>query len=563
MRRISFETGLPLLARELSEQAARRRTYILRVGYACLIFGIFAVVYASTGQFSTAAAIRSLGTGGRLFEAIVGLQFFGIYLFMPAIVCGVISYEKERSTLELLLLTRLDSGTIILEKFFSRLIPMLNLVLLSLPILGFAYTLGGMSAKELPLAAWVALLTMLHTGSLALLCSAWFRTTFGAFVAVYLVLIVGFAVCMGAVSGQPVNRSWPLMVMYLPVVYEQLRNASLPVIAMASLPMFLSTLVSLAIASECLRRRAALAGGNPLLRWFHQLDRIIKALNDEYCRGRVVFHEDDSLPETDPVAWRETQKTPLGAPRFLIRVLLGLEVPVVAYCVMALPAAFSGRLDPMVVALVCVWAIAVLLVAVKGASLVSAERSRQTLDVLLTTPMAGRDFLLQKFRGLDRLIWVMRVPLLTILVCELLATIGTTHPADGIMLQLTMLAFDLPMIGWLGCWIGLRASSQRQAILTTLGVLCAWTIGAMLFGGWFWPPGILVALSPAKVVLGDPRYEADLVVVSCLASVGFWQLFRWRCLQAVNERLGRLNELAPAPSTDATSTQAVLRGEAF
>ena len=35
--------GFPLLAKELAEQAARRRTYIVRILYAVLLFLIFAV----------------------------------------------------------------------------------------------------------------------------------------------------------------------------------------------------------------------------------------------------------------------------------------------------------------------------------------------------------------------------------------------------------------------------------------------------------------------------------------------------------------------------------------
>jgi hypothetical protein len=38
MKRSRLSVGLPLLAKELVEQSARRRTYIIRVVYACLLF---------------------------------------------------------------------------------------------------------------------------------------------------------------------------------------------------------------------------------------------------------------------------------------------------------------------------------------------------------------------------------------------------------------------------------------------------------------------------------------------------------------------------------------------
>jgi ABC-type transport system involved in multi-copper enzyme maturation permease subunit len=560
-----LETGLPLLARELSEQAVRRRTYVLRVVYACLLFGMFWVLYAAMG--SRLGMIGVLGTGRQLFDATVSLQFLGIYLFMPAIVCGTITQEKERSTLELLLLTKLDSGTIVVEKLLSRLIAMLSLLLLSMPLLAFAYMLGGISSKDLPLAAWVAFLAVLQTGSLALLCSAWFRTTFGAFVAVYLTLIVGFSIRLASMPGNPFATSWPWMAMFLPAVYEQLRSESLSTILGLSLPMFLATVLCVALAARCLRRRAMLPGGSPLLRLFHWLDRVVKVLNDRYCRGRIIFYEDNTLPDSDPVAWRETQKTPLGAPRFLIRVLLGLELPVAAWCVLALPLAFSGHRDPMAFALVSVWAIAVLLVAVKGASLVSAERSHQTLDVLLATPIGSQDLLLQKFRGIDRLIWVLRVPLLTIFLCEVFAFTGTNRMREGVLLQLVMLGADLPMLAWLACWISLRCRSQVQSILATLGVLCGWCTLACLFDGWFANPAqagaFLTALSPAKVLTSYAHNSDGTVVPAFFASLILWALFRWRCLSTVSGRLGRTNETVPVRSTEATSTLAAIRGEAW
>ena len=565
MRRISIETGLPLLVRELSEQAVRRRTYVLRVVYACLLFGMFWVLYASIG--GRLGTLGFLGTGRQLFNETVGLQFLGIYLFMPAIVCGTITQEKERSTLELLLLTRLDSGTIVIEKLLSRLVPMLSLLLMSMPLLGFAYTLGGISATDLPLAGWVAFLAILQTGSLALLCSAWFRTTFAAFIAVYLTLILAFSLCLASVSGQPVAVSWPWMAMFLPVVYDQLRAASLQVVIGASLPMLVATALCVALAANCLRRRAALPGGSLLLRMFHWLDRIVKVLNDRYCSGRIIFYEDNTLPDADPVGWRETEKTPLGAPRFLIRVLLGLELPVAAWCVVALPTAFTGHQDPMAFAMVGVWVIAVLLVAVKGASLVSAERSHQTLDVLLATPIASQDLLLQKFRGIQRLIWVVRVPLLTIFLCEFLAFRDTYRMREGMLLQLVMLATDLPMLAWLACWISLRCRSQLHSILATLGVLCGWCVLAGLFDGCFVRPGgspmsFLTAMTPAKVFASYSHNADGTVVPALFTSLILWGLFRWRCLSTVNRQLGRTNEMVAGVS-DAVSTLAARRGEGW
>src|SRR6267142_3798273 len=117
--------GLPLLAKELIEQAARRRTYVIRVAYASLLFFSAFVFFFDTLRVGSASPLAVLGKGREMFETLVRLQFGGVYLFMPAITCSVLTLEKERASLPLLFLTRLGPWTIVLEKLMSRVIPML------------------------------------------------------------------------------------------------------------------------------------------------------------------------------------------------------------------------------------------------------------------------------------------------------------------------------------------------------------------------------------------------------------------------------------------------------
>ena len=141
--RLVAYVGLPLLAKELLEQAARKRTYIVRVVYAALLFFAASLFFYETLKVGTASPLAVLGRGKDLFAILVGLQFAGIYSFMPAMTCAVLTHEKERASLQLLFLTRLGPWTILFEKLTSRLIPMFGFLLLSLPLLAFAYTLGG------------------------------------------------------------------------------------------------------------------------------------------------------------------------------------------------------------------------------------------------------------------------------------------------------------------------------------------------------------------------------------------------------------------------------------
>src|SRR5579859_1728420 len=150
--------GLPLLGKELIEQAARKRTYIVRVLYALLLFFVAYLYFYETLQSGATSPLAVLGSGRTMFMALVFMQFTGVYLFMPAITCGVITQEKEHDSLQLLFLTRLGPWTILFEKLLGRMVPMVSFLLLSLPLLAFAYSLGGISPSLLWTGVWMLLL---------------------------------------------------------------------------------------------------------------------------------------------------------------------------------------------------------------------------------------------------------------------------------------------------------------------------------------------------------------------------------------------------------------------
>src|SRR5258708_111578 len=175
MQRVLARFGLPLLAKELIEQAARKRTYVVRVVYAALLFFAAYLFFYDTLRMGKASPLAVLGRGQHMFSALVALQFAGVYFFMPALTCGFLTYEKETASLQLLFLTRLGPWTILCEKLMSRLIPMFGFLLLSLPLLAFAYSLGGISPAFLASGVWLLVLAVLQMGTLALPLSAFFR----------------------------------------------------------------------------------------------------------------------------------------------------------------------------------------------------------------------------------------------------------------------------------------------------------------------------------------------------------------------------------------------------
>ena len=249
---------------------------MIRVTYAALLFLTgFAFYYQITSQYRL-SPLAVLGQGSELFRNVVLVQFLGIYLFMPAMTCGVITAEKERNSLGLLFLTRLGPWTILLEKYLARVIPMFMFLLLSLPLLVIAYTLGGITQPYLWSGIWFLTITVFQIGALALFCSCFFRTTVASFVATYLltaVMIFGVSVVVSIFKipledwmddlarfvGWKELVGWMHWVRYpfaAPQVFLAGQGRTFIQSICVSVPILLSTGVLLCAARYCFVRRA-------------------------------------------------------------------------------------------------------------------------------------------------------------------------------------------------------------------------------------------------------------------------------------------------------------------
>lgn len=527
---VTSRFGLPLLAKELIEQAARKRTYVLRVLYALLLFAMSFLLFYETLRVGRASPFAILGKGRGIFEVLMGLQFAGVYLFMPAITSGVLTQEKERNSLMLLFLTRLGPWTIVFEKLLGRLIPMGCFLLLSLPLLAFAYSLGGISVEYLWSGVWILGVATLQMGTLAVFCSAWFRTTVGAFVWSYLIALLMFFGPPFAMSillwGAPIGNSQllqqivgktpfgdphvMLFMFFAPVQFFGPGGASvtgLTSIVLRSIPILLSCATFLVLARFFVVRRAFVAPRNIMMNLFKLLDRSFARLNENrVTRGIVLISDKSQLPQIDPVAWRETTKRSLGRARYLFRIFLAIEAPLGAVCLLIAIGGRDGNIEGASMMLFLLWFVAILMVSVQAASLIAGERSHQTLDVLTTTPLTGKQILLQKFRGVQRLMIVLSIPFFTLFVFESWwrgsvfanSSFGSNRKFDS-SLYLICAALSvgvyLPLAAWLSLLIGLVVRTQARAIIGALGAIVCWCILPLIF--ILVPIQILLGIGPA------------------------------------------------------------------
>lgn len=526
----------PLMIRELTEQSARRSTYLWRMIYGAVIYGFMLwFLWVEYGGRNT-MPFEYLGQGRGLFLKLAWLQFCGLYLFLPAMTSGLLTAEKERDTLSLLLLTRLGPWSILLGKLFSRLIPMGAYVLLSLPLLAVTYTIGGLDETEILALAWTLLATALQMATLGLACSAWFRTTAGAFIATYLFGLVMIGIIplvtnwghndvFGILSmlseflnwldpQYPVDPAQVPWVLAGPAICLNEFSTKQPfaITAFRSIPIWGTAALFLVFSRVVLWRRAFLAPSSALLKTFRRLDALFQRMNqNRLTRGIVLIPDRARLPEWDPIRWRETCKRSLGNARYLVRMLLVLELPVV---VLLLAGDHNVMTSQSIVGVTgaIVWVLSILIITVHATGLIGGERSRQTLDVLLTMPMTSEAIVKEKLAGVWRLILVLWIPFLTIFGFRVLWSAWLLPGESRLLIESTIglipsvvgLALYLPMVAYLGFYAGMWVRSQTRATLLVLGLILGCCTIPVVLGALFPPPlsEMLYAVSPPMVLNG-------------------------------------------------------------
>ncbi len=597
--------ALPLFVKDLTEAASRRRTYVLRSLYAGILF-VLAVIFARDVLFPFGDGFAVLGQGSKLYMTVMLIQFGGVYLFLPAFTAAAITAEKERNTLGLLFLTKLSPTKIVLEKFLGRIFPMLSLAMLSLPLLGVAYTLGGLDSPLLVEGFVRLVATIIMIGAIGVACSAWCRTTAGAFLLTYAVLALLFPAPIFVMEALGLHRgnffidflsqlasSLRLMPIDEPESVVGLFLGPLPMLAWIdqmnrntagqlgflakpawlsvwqTLPLLMMAFTSLVFARVFIVRRAEVKSKRYLSRAFMRLDTAFREANNRYAKGIEIVKTRNVLPEYDPVAWRETTKTTLGSFRYLVRILLLVEVPVLLIGVPT-AGAFDQRgsggsgMDALGLIGGILWLGGSLLATVKGAGLFTTERSRQSLDVLLTTPMTTNAILRQKLAGVWRLIVVCLVPVATTLlllgylrysVFGSFLNMGLFYTIVAVVVVLTHFA----LAAYLATYIGLRMTTQSRAMLTSVAILVAMALtGPVLrlvidsdqYYARFWPGSIY---SPAAVigeVLWTDLETGDLVyllIANTFIYGGLALGFRIACSWQASRLLGLRRERARHP----------------
>ena len=150
------------------------------------LLGLFAALAFST-QLSGAQRPPTgyAQVGSNAFTALALVQLALVCLVAPGLAAGAISGERERQTLDVLLVSCVPSFGIVWGKLVASVAFMLLLILAALPLFAVVFLFGGIDGGQFLATQLLTVTTALAVAAVSLFLSALFRRTLAATVVAY------------------------------------------------------------------------------------------------------------------------------------------------------------------------------------------------------------------------------------------------------------------------------------------------------------------------------------------------------------------------------------------
>ena len=208
----------PILAFSATRRMRSFRTMLIMIAYtaAMLILALVILGPIMSGRISLETTKQSTTA----YLMLVAVQFGLLILIAPAMTSGAIAGERERQTLELLLVTNTGSFRILLGKVLESFAVLALLIVCGLPVMSLCLLTGGITVGQILIAELFLLAVAFACVSVGVFCSALFRTTVVSAVMSYLMILA-----IGVVTALPFVFGYPRRI--TDVVYDGMQYAAL------------------------------------------------------------------------------------------------------------------------------------------------------------------------------------------------------------------------------------------------------------------------------------------------------------------------------------------------
>jgi ABC-type Na+ efflux pump permease subunit len=432
---------------------------------------------------------------------------------------STISYEKDRRTFVLLLVTRLHDWEIIVHKFLAGLLQVAGLLVVALPMFILSLLLGGVSFAQLAQVYGVTIGAAVLSCAFGVLIADWREKTFQSVALTILAVVLSVLVVevlaeladVRFLTGLSIER-WCNCLSPVRAVGAVMRSSmvdefAIPIVRHPAWGYLATSL--LAGAGSLIVATVKLRHWNPRGETIEQREGPIdiEAAN----RPKSIVHRTRRIWD-NPVLWREIQTLAYGQKPILVKLAYGLVLGILVWWLVTAGLSpttpwkdliFRGYLPLTLFAVV-----SLLLVNAQALASITAERDLRSIDLLLVTDITPKEFVYGKLLGIlynakEMIAGPMFVLAALLFVWRLISPTGLIY---------SVITFGV-FVGFasvLGMHAALRYDSTRIAFANSLLTMFLLLVG------------ILICLF---LILVSGRFAfqwTSFVVFIVLGSIGLW-----------------------------------------
>ena len=208
----------PIMAFSATRRMRSFKTMLVVIAY---VAALLLLALAFLGSFiPDAVYLNTMTRGPMCYLALLIAQFALIILIAPAMTSAAVAGERERQTLDLLLVTNTGSFRIVIGKVMESFAVLALLIVCGLPVMSLCLLTGGVSLVQILIGELFLLAEAFACVSIGVFCSSVARSTVLSGVLSYLVIIL-----VGVITALPFLFGYPQKI--TDVVYDRSLYAAL------------------------------------------------------------------------------------------------------------------------------------------------------------------------------------------------------------------------------------------------------------------------------------------------------------------------------------------------
>ncbi|MCA9140396.1 MAG: ABC transporter permease, partial [Planctomycetales bacterium] len=475
----------PVFNREATVAPKRPKTYLGRGLYLTAMFGLLCTGYlVLDGSRSLATVSDSARFGGWMFQLLAPLQLLVLSSLAAVGSAASVAQEKDRRTLLLLLMTRLNGFEVVVGKLTATLLGPLAMLLAALPLFLILPLLGGVSPRQVFSVFLVTASTVVFAGAVGTVVGLWREKTFQAIALTVLILLMllGLGEIVIVAAGLPPA---------VELAISPVRALSAAASPMASLSAATSFGITMFTTVAVLGTVLVLTVGVLKVRvWNPSREVRLKAPEPETSEDLESQEAPSSwkvrAPRTvwkNPILWREVRTWAYGRKVVVIRVAFAMLFLLGAAVIYGQiqngtafePAARIGRsLPAATLPVAAIGVVSLVLVNALAVNAVTGERDGLALDLLLVTDLNPSEFVFGKLLGV---LYVGKELILLPLGLLLFLGFSGVMTIENMVYAMLGAAVLYLFVTMLGIHSGLNYVAGRTATLASLGTVFFLCVG--------------------------------------------------------------------------------------